>query len=211
MTARTPPPQKPRATPRLPAWTTARAITVTMTPGIRKFALAAHLTISVGWIGTVVAYVALGVTAVRSENALMVRSAWMAMELIGWYVIVPLAVASVVTGLVMALGTKWGVFRHYWVLFSLALTIFASVILLLHMPMVSSQAEVARAADSASLDRLGGDVPHPAIGLALLLVILVLNIYKPRGMTRYGRRKQDGYRRTDGHQSVEGGQGAVVG
>lgn len=39
-----------------------------MKPGLRKFALAAHLPFSVGWIGTVVAYLALGVTAVRSED-----------------------------------------------------------------------------------------------------------------------------------------------
>ncbi len=184
---------------------------MTMSSGVRRFALATHLTVAVGWIGAAAAYLALGVAAANSEDPGTVRAAWIAMELIGWYVIVPLAVASVVTGLVMALGTKWGLFRHYWVLFSLALTILASVILLLHMPTVSSQADVARTADSASLDRLGGDVPHPAIGVALLLVILVLNIYKPRGMTSYGRRKQDGYRRGDRHQSVEGGQGAVVG
>jgi hypothetical protein len=58
------------------------------------------------------------------------------MELTGWYVIVPLAVAALLTGLVMALGTPWGLFRHYWVLISLVLTILATVVLLLHMPTV---------------------------------------------------------------------------
>lgn len=163
---------------------------MTMSPPLRKAALAAHLTFSVGWIGTVVAYLALGVAAATSTHTPTVRGAWMAMELTGWYVIVPLALASLVTGVVMALGTSWGLFRHYWVLLSFVLTVFATVILLLHMPAVSSMADVAQDAEGARLDRLGGDLLHPGIGLVVLLVIQVLNVYKPRGMTRYGQRKQ---------------------
>ena len=161
-----------------------------MPPGLRKFALALHLTLSVGWIGAVVAYLALGVAARTSQDPLTVRGAWIAMERTGWFAIVPLAVASLLTGFVMALGTKWGLFQHYWVLISLALTVFATTILLLHMPTVSYLADVAREADAARLDELGGDLLHPGIGLVVLLVIQVLNVYKPRGMTRYGQRKQ---------------------
>ena len=166
-----------------------------MPPRLRKFALAAHLTFSVGWIGTVVAYLALGVAAVTSQDAQTVRAAWIAMELIGWYVIVPLALASLLTGLVMALGSKWGLFRHYWVLFSLVLTIFGVVVLLLHMPDVSVLADVAQEAEGPSIDGLGGDLFHPGLGLVVLLVILMLNMYKPRGMTPYGWRKQQEERR----------------
>ena len=166
-----------------------------MTPRLRKFALAAHLTFSVGWIGTVVAYLALGVAAVTSQDTQTVRAVWIAMELTGWYVIVPLALASLLTGLVMALGTKWGLFRHYWVLISLLLTILATVVLLLHMPDVSVLADVAQEAEGVTLDELGGDLLHPGLGLVVLLVIQVLNVYKPRGMTRYGWRKQQEERR----------------
>ncbi len=169
---------------------------MTMTPRLRKFALAAHLTFSVGWIGTVVAYLALGVAARTSQDAQTVRAAWIAMELTGWYVIVPLALASLLTGLVMALGTKWGLFRHYWVLFSLVLTILATVVLIGHMPAVSLLADVAQEAEGATLDGgFGSDLAHPTLGLVVLLVIQVLNVYKPRGMTRYGWRKQQEQRR----------------
>ena len=168
---------------------------MTMTPGIRKFVLTAHVTFSVGWIGAVVVYLALGVAAVTSQDAQTVRAAWIAMELTGWYVIVPLALAALLTGLVMSLGTRWGLFRHYWVLFSLVLTILATVVLLLHMPDVSVLANVAQEAEGASLDGLGGDLLHPGLGLVVLLVIQVLNVYKPQGMTRYGWRKQQQERR----------------
>jgi hypothetical protein len=171
-----------------------------MSNGLRKFALATHLSFSVGWIGAVVAYLALSVAAVISQEAQTVRAAWIAMDVTGWYAIVPLAIASLLTGLVMALGTKWGLFRHYWVMFSLVLTIIATVVLLLHMPDVSVLADVAREAEGGGLDGPGkhlyarlqeGDLLHPALGLVVLLVIQVLNVYKPQGMTRYGRRKQD--------------------
>jgi hypothetical protein len=167
---------------------------MTMSPRLRKFALAAHLTFSVGWIGTVVAYLSLGIAAVTSEDGQTVRAAWIAMELTGWYVIVPLALASLLTGLVMALGTKWGLFRHYWVLFSFVLTVFATIVLLLHMPDVSVQADVAQEAEGATLDGLGGDLLHPGVGLVVLLVIQVLNVYKPPGMTPYGWRRQQAQR-----------------
>src|SRR5215208_3594380 len=105
---------------------------MTMPPGLRKLVLTVHLTFSVGWIGAVVAYLALGLSAVTSQDAQTVRAAWIAMELTGWSVIVPLALAALLTGLAMSLGTSWGLFRHYWVLISLGLTTFATVILLLH-------------------------------------------------------------------------------
>jgi hypothetical protein len=176
-----------------------------MPPGLRKFALATHLVFSVGWIGAVVAYLALSVAAMTTPEAQTVRAAWIGMEMTGWYVIVPLAVASWLTGLVMALGTKWGLLRHYWVLFSFVLTTIAAVILLLHMPDVSVLADVAREAQGAAPDaerdhminRLSqGDFLHPGLGLVVLLLIQVLNVYKPRGMTRYGWRREDERRRS---------------
>lgn len=161
-----------------------------MPPRLRKFALAVHLTVSVGWIGAVVAYLAVGVVARTGQDVQTVRGAWIAMEQIGWFAIVPMALASLLTGLVMALGTKWGLFQHYWVLISLVLTVFATVVLLLHMPTVTYLADIAREADAARLGELGGDLVHPGIGVIVLLVIQVLNVYKPRGVTRYGQRKQ---------------------
>jgi hypothetical protein len=161
-----------------------------MTPTVRKLALTVHLTSSVGWIGAVIAYLTLGLSAVTSLDADKVRGAWIAMELTGWLVIVPLALAALLTGLVMSLGTSWGLFRHYWVVISLALTTLSTVILLLHMPTVSVLADAARAVDSAQLGTLGGDLFHAGGGLLVLLVVLVLNVFKPQELTPYGWRKQ---------------------
>ena len=161
-----------------------------MTPAVRKLALTVHLMSSVGWIGAVIGYLALGFTAVTSLDVERVRAAWTAMELTGWFAIVPLALAALLTGLLMSLGTSWGLFRHYWVVISLALTTLSTIILLLHMPTVSALAEAARMADSNHLGLLGGDLFHAGGGLLVLLVVLVLNVYKPQGLTPYGWRKQ---------------------
>ena len=64
---------------------------MTLSPAVRKLALTVHLTSSVGWIGAVLAYLALGVAAVTRSDPQTVRAAWTAMDLTGWWVIVPLA------------------------------------------------------------------------------------------------------------------------
>jgi hypothetical protein len=162
-----------------------------MPPRWRKLALAVHLTVSSGWIGGVLVYLALGLAATRSENEQTIRAAWIAMELTGWYVLVPLALATVLTGLLMGLGTKWGLLQHYWVLIALVLTTMAALVLVLHMPGVSATADLAQRAQGAQLRRLGGDLFHPSVGLVVLLAVQVLNFYKPPGLTRYGWRKRN--------------------
>jgi len=94
-----------------------------MTPRFRKFALTAHVTSSVAWLGAVASFLALAVAGLTSQDAQMVRAAYLAMDLTAWCVIVPLSFASPLTGLVQSLGTEWGLFRHYWVLIKFLITI----------------------------------------------------------------------------------------
>ncbi|MGI9077437.1 MAG: hypothetical protein ACR2G6_08915 [Gemmatimonadaceae bacterium] len=164
-----------------------------MTPGVRKFALTAHVTSSVGWLGAVAGFLALAVAGLTSQDAQMVRAAYLAMELTSWFVIVPLSLASPLTGLVQSLGTTWGLFRHYWVVAKLLMTIPASIVLLLHMQPISRIADVAAETTLSSTD-LGGLrirlVANAGAALLVLLVATTLSVYKPKGRTPYGRLKQ---------------------
>ncbi len=165
---------------------------MTLTPGSRKLMLAAHLTCSVGWLGAVAAYLVLDITVATSADPQVVRAAWIAMGLVTSLTIVPLAVASLLTGLVMSLGTKWGLIRHWWVLISLLLTVFALLILLSESGVIGNVASIA-AAPTTSDERLlalPSTLPHSLGGLMVLLVVQVLNVYKPQGVTPYGWRKQ---------------------
>lgn len=158
-----------------------------LTPGLRKCALTAHIVTSVGWIGAVSAYLALGVSAALGDDAQNVGAAWIAMEVTIRFVIVPLALAALLTGLVVSLGTPWGLFRYYWTLITLVLTLLATGVLLLHLPTVRALAAIAREPNGTDL---GGDFVHAGGGLLLLLTIAALNVYKPQGLTPYGWRKQ---------------------
>ena len=164
-----------------------------MTPRLRKFALTTHISVSVGWIGAVAAYLVLVVGAMANPDDQGLGAAWMAMELVGRYAIVPLALASLITGLVMSLATPWGLFRHYWVLISFALTCLATVVLLQHMPTVIAFARLAAdasAADIAGLRAgLRGELFHAGVGLLVLLVVEALNVHKPQGLTAFGQRR----------------------
>src|SRR5215217_9558763 len=169
---------------------------MTMTPRIRKFALAAHVASSVGWLGAVAAFLALAVVGLTSQDAETVRGVYLVMEPAARLVLVPLAFASLLTGLVQSLGTAWGLFRHYWVVFKLLITGFATLVLLLYMETFRVMAGVA-ADPSAVLGAVRNPSPalHAGAALLLLLVATVLAVYKPRGVTPYGRRKQREERR----------------
>src|SRR6516225_174387 len=143
-----------------------------MTPGLRKFALTAHVTFSVGWLGAVLAYLAVGIACLVSQDAHhVVGLGYYAMELTGWFVIVPLSLAALLTGLVQSLGTEWGLFRYYWILVKCVLTVGAVTILLLHMPAVSRMAGAT------------AEIVHAGGGLLVLLAATALSVYKPWGRT----------------------------
>lgn len=135
-----------------------------MLPALRKLSISVHIAVSVGWIGAAGAYLVLVGAGMTTVEPLTLRAAWIGMELIGWYLIVPLALTSLGTGLLLAMATSWGVFRHYWVLASLVLTTVATLVLLQHMPTVSAAARAARELSAPDLEalRVGlrGEVLH---------------------------------------------------
>jgi hypothetical protein len=164
-----------------------------MKPGPRKFALTAHITLSVGWLGAVAGFLALAAACLTSHDAQLVRGLYLAMSVIGWYVIAPLCLASLLTGLVMSLGTNWGLFRHYWVMAKFLLTIVSTLILFGFMQTLSHISALA-ADTTMSIDKLHSlsqsPVLHSGGGLLVLLVNTMLSVYKPWGRTQYWLRKQ---------------------
>lgn len=166
-----------------------------MTPGFRKFALTTHVASSVGWLGAVACFLALAVAGLTSRDVQTVRGVYVAMQLTGWYVIVPLCLASLITGLIQSLGTRWGLFRHYWVLTKFLITV-VSVLILFGFTQTLSNLGSLAADTTLAIDELRklsqSPVVHSGGGLLALLVTTTLSVYKPWGMTRYGRRKAEG-------------------
>jgi uncharacterized membrane protein len=164
-----------------------------MPPRVRKLVLIAHITTSVGWMGAVLAYIGLDVTASRTQDVDRALAAYVAMEVVATSVIVPLALVSVVIGVINALGTPWGLFRHYWVLVKLLLTLVATAVLLAESQTIRALATAAQAGEDPRT--LPGTLVHSIGGLLVLLIVMILSVYKPRGMTRYGWRRQQEQRR----------------
>jgi hypothetical protein len=165
-----------------------------MSPGLRKAALTAHVTSSIGWFGAVAAFLALAVAGMTSQDRELVRAAYLVMGLTTWFVIVPLAFASLLTGVVSSLITRWGLFRYYWVLMKLVITVVITLILLVHTQPIDLLAGVAAKTAVLGANLHGAQlqmVIASSATLVVLLVLTVLSVYKPRGMTPYGLRKQD--------------------
>ena len=166
-----------------------------MTPALRKLNLTAHVAFSVGFIGAVASFLALSIAGLASQDADTVRGAYLSMNLIGQFVIVPLCFAALLTGIVQSLGTEWGLFRYYWVLLKLILTVGSTVLLLVHQFMAVARAarlvSAAAAGTMPSVGRLGTElVTKAGLAIVVLIVITTISIYKPWGLTSYGRRKK---------------------
>ena len=167
-----------------------------MSPRIRKLALTAHVTASVGWLGAVLGFATMAVVGLTSADVDTVRAVYRAMQVTGWLVLVPLAVASLVTGIVQGVGTTWGLFQHYWVVAKLVINVFATLVLLLYMQTLGVLREIAArpAFSHEDLELLRTPSPflHALAALALLVVATTLGVYKPRGLTHYGQRRRAG-------------------
>lgn len=166
-----------------------------MRPGVRKLVLTAHVTSSVGWLGAVLGFLALALAGLRTSDVNVARAVYVVLNVLTREVIVPLSLLSLATGLVESLGTPWGFVRHYWVLLKLVVTVVSTLLLLLHTRPIAWMAHVAmRTAPLASdFTRLRGQlVFEAAAATVVLLGATFLAVYKPRGLTPYGMRRQEG-------------------
>jgi len=158
-----------------------------MTSRLRKLGLTVHIIVSVGWVGAVAAFLLLSITALTSDGTTS-RAAYLAMNIVGRGALLPLSVGALTSGIVQSLGTTWGLFKHYWVLVKLVLTVFATAALFLHQ--FTAVAEAARLASDAAasygglpLRELGIQLRADA-GLALLVLVTItaIAVYKPWGL-----------------------------
>jgi hypothetical protein len=161
-----------------------------MSPVLRKLTLTAHVTVSVGWLGAAVAYLALAVTALRTTDVAEARASFQVLQTVAWFAILPLCLAASATGLLQALATEWGLVRHRWIIVKAVLTAIGTAILLGHIPAIDRMSAVAT--NGESLDAVGHLptqlVVHATGGVILLVAIATISVFKPWGKTRFARR-----------------------
>jgi hypothetical protein len=161
---------------------------MTMNPKVSKLMLTTHITFSVGWIGTIAAFLALAIVGLVGNDQI-IRACYISMEVVAWFVIVPFCLASLITGLIQALATQWGLFKHWWILVKLILTVIATLILMLHMQPISYLADVATqqviARDELRNLRIR-IIADAAAAILVLIAITTVSVYKPWGKIQFG-------------------------
>jgi hypothetical protein len=167
-----------------------------MKRALRRLLLTTHVVVSIGWFGAAAGVLALGIAALtRADDA---SALYRATEVVWRSVIIPFSLAALVTGIVQAVTTEWGLFRHYWVVAKLVITVGAVLLLLLHTS--SLLPALARAAIDGSPIVIDGQAhAHGGISppvhlvvaaggtLLLLVIATTLSIYKPFGKTKLAR------------------------
>jgi hypothetical protein len=159
-----------------------------MKPPLRRLGLALHIALSVGWLGAVAAFLTLAMGSLSRDEQLA-RACYLSMLVVARGALVPLSIGTVVSGVVQSLGTKWGLFRHWWVLVKLVLAVLSTAALLLHeATAIKDAAKLAAEAGATALQagrlrEIGIQLLADASAAALVLVAaLTISIYKPWGV-----------------------------
>lgn len=160
----------------------------------RKLLLVVHVATSVGAMGAITTFLLLAIFG-AIDMQLPPLAIYPALSRVAWWIIVPFVSGALLIGIIQSLVTPWGLFRHYWVIAKLMLTLLALGVLLLQLNGIDQLAQAAAdsAFDREALATLQASlVLHASGGLIVVLLALVLSIYKPRGVTPYALRRSLG-------------------
>lgn len=152
-----------------------------VSPALYRFLLATHVIVSVGWLGVSVAKVVLGSVATTTYDPDALYASMRVVDV----VFPPTAVGAAVTGVLLSLGTKWGVLEHYWILAKLGLTVgvIATGVLLMER-LIQQSIAATPGLEPAQVSLVSLSVAH----VLMLGAATVVSVYKPWGKTRFGRR-----------------------
>jgi hypothetical protein len=153
-------------------------------PRPRKVVLLVHIVASVALVGEVWGLVLLNLSATLTGDAALAHAAYRLMTPLVFAGGIPLSFISLLSGIVLGLGTRWGVLRHFWVAAKLVLLI-ATILVgaLLSNPEDLAAATLNGAAPGAA--RQWGQVAAVGGQLLMLLTATALSVFKPRGLPRF--------------------------
>jgi hypothetical protein len=162
---------------------------VTLATPWRKLLLMLHIITSVSVLGMDLVLLTLGVASLGGAES---RTAYPAAHLVSVWLVAPLAVLALGSGLLLALLTPWGVLRYWWVVIKLAITaILTGVVLFVLAPRLGVLALAVSGPaprELAFAERIPL-VVAPAVASTLLIVNVALAIFKPGWRTGLGRRQ----------------------
>jgi hypothetical protein len=165
-----------------------------VSPSQYKLLLAAHIIVSVGWLGVVFARLVLGLAALRTSAPDIFAALYVSIGVLN-VAFPPLAVGTIVSGVLLSLGTRWGLLQHYWVVTKLVLAVGVIVTALQLADRLVRQSLAAPSGPAAAAGPILGFASAPTLVISLAVVHLlmlgaatVISVYKPWGKTWFARR-----------------------
>ena len=157
-----------------------------MPRSLRKMVLTVHVVVSVGWIGIEAGLLALGLTGLYTRDPEVLRAAYVAVGIFGGVFLVPVSMGTLVTGVLLSVGTPWGLVRHYWVVVKFVLTValVAGSILVLNQRLQEAAVRGSEVPLSTLTSAVVGTlrfqiVVAVSVDLLLLVTATTLSVYKP--------------------------------
>jgi uncharacterized membrane protein len=153
----------------------------------RKSVLLVHIASAGAWLGIDVVMAVLVFTALRTDDDRTKALSFEALELVAVWPLLTLGMVCLLTGILLGLGSRYGLVRYWWVVVKLALNLVLSGLVLVALaPEVADAAGRARQFDAGLPAPLGvGDLIFPPIvSPTALLVAMVLAVFKPWGRIR---------------------------
>ena len=165
-----------------------------LAPRTRKLVLLLHVITSVGWLGIHLGNIMFVLTGLLTTDPGTQRTAFLAVDLLGGMVLIPISLLSFTTGVVLGLGTKWGLVRNWWVLTKFVLTLVPVILIPLSLlPGYTDLADAVTAAPDGTLADVGEHgtsmVGAAVVSTTMYVTSAVLSIFKPWGRTRWGKRQ----------------------
>ncbi|MEU0342223.1 DUF2269 domain-containing protein [Streptomyces bobili] len=161
-----------------------------LTRPVRRANLVVHVAASASWLGLTLGLLGLGTAATTTGSAATVEASVRAMKLFADWLLLPVAALTLLSGLVLSLGTPWGLARHRWVFTKFWLTLATTTATVFALRPGVNAAVTAVAAGEVLPD--AGDVLFgPVVSLSAYLFMTVLSVLKPWGLTRRGRRLRE--------------------
>lgn len=156
---------------------------------VRRATLVVHVAVSVGWLGLTAGLLTLSITGYTTGSPEMAALAYRAMKIFSDWLVLPFALASLLSGLILSLGTSWGLARHRWVYLKFWLTLLTTLLSAFSLrPGINQLAAEAAAGHPAPDISL---LVAPAVATATYLFITAISVLKPWGPTRRGRRLRE--------------------
>jgi uncharacterized membrane protein len=156
-------------------------------PRTRNRVLVVHVLSAGVWIGIDIVMAVLIFTALLTDDDRTKALSYKALDLFVVWSLLAVGLLSVATGVVLGLGTKYGLVRYWWVAIKLALNLLLAILVLLALrPEVSDAAERGErfaAGEPASL-AVGDLIFPPIVSPIALLVAVLLGVFKPWGRIR---------------------------